>query len=97
VKWWLAVGLAVALAAPARAAEPVELEVGQPAPFKGSLCDKECAARIVAKVEAANQMRDKCYEQLKEKPSSAPSLPVVGVALLVGILVGGAAVAVVKK
>ncbi len=97
MKRWLAVSLAVAVAAPARGAEPVELEVGQQAPFRGSLCDRECAARIAAKVEAANQMRDKCYEELKVKPSSAPSVAVVGVALLVGFLVGGAVVATVKK
>jgi hypothetical protein len=95
---WLAMVLALALAVPARAAEPIELEAGQSAPFKGSLCDKECAAQIVAKIEAANAMRDRCYEDLKAKPSSAPSLLVAGVALVLGIVAGeAAAVAIAKK
>ncbi len=88
---WMAMVLALALAVPARAVEPIELEAGQPAPFKGSLCDKECAAQIVAKIEAANAMRDRCYEELNAKPSSAPSLLVAGVVLVVGIVAGGAA------
>jgi hypothetical protein len=67
----MAMALALVLAVPAHAAEPIELEAGQPAPFKGSLCDKECAAQIVAKIEAANAMRDRCYEELKAKPSEA--------------------------
>jgi hypothetical protein len=99
VNRWLAVALvpSLVLSAPIWAAEPVELEAGQPAPFKGSLCDKDCAARVVAKVEAANRMRDRCYEDLKAKPSTAPSLLGAAVALVIGVLVGGAAVAIVKK
>jgi hypothetical protein len=94
---WLAMVVALGLAIPARAAEPVELEAGQPAPFKGSLCDKECAAQIVAKIEGANAMRDRCYEDLKAKPSGAPSLLVAGAALVMGIVAGGAAALAIAK
>jgi hypothetical protein len=94
---WMAMVLVLALAVPARAAEPIEIEAGQPAPFKGSLCDKECAAQIVAKIEAANAMRDRCYEDLKAKPSSAPSLLGAGVALVLGIVAGGAAALAIAK
>jgi hypothetical protein len=102
----LAAALALALATPgipavpAQAAEPVELEAGQAAPFKGSLCDKECASRIVAKIEAANQMRDRCYDELKVKPSSGSSLFVAGLAgagFVAGLVVGGIVVAKIKK
>jgi hypothetical protein len=93
----MAMALAFALAVPARAAEPIELEAGQPAPFRGSLCDKECAAQIVAKIEAAKAMRDRCYEDLKTKPGGAPSLLVAGVALVLGIVVGGAAALAIAK
>jgi hypothetical protein len=43
-------------------------------------------------------MRDRCYEDLKAKPSGAPSLLVAGIALMVGIVAGGtAALAIAKK
>lgn len=85
---WLAIVLALALATPTYAADPVELEAGQSAPFKGSLCDKECAARIAAKIQAANEMRDRCYEDLNAKPSGSPSLWMLGVGGVVGIVAG---------
>ncbi len=97
MKRWLAVGLALAMAGTARANEPVELEAGQSAPFKGALCDKECAARVVAKIDAANLARDQCVGELKLRPSAALSLLSAGVALGLGVVVGGAVVAIVKK
>lgn len=91
--------LALALfTGPAHAAAPVELEAGQPAPFKGSLCDLECASRIAARVMAAQDSRDKCLAELQAKPSGAPSILLpAGIGAVVGILVGVAVAAIVIK
>lgn len=49
----LVAALVLALALPAQAADPVELEAGQAAPFKGSLCDAACAGALATKRKAA--------------------------------------------
>jgi hypothetical protein len=92
----LAVAMTLALSVPARAEAPVELRAGDPAPYDGALCDRECAAHLLAKIEAANALRDRCYGELQEKPSAAPTAVAVVVALVVGVAVGGLVVAVAK-
>ena len=95
----IALALSLAIASPSRATEPVELEAGQAAPFKGALCDKACAAQIAAKINAANALRDECYSKLEARGGTggAPALLVAGAAFLVGALLGGAVVAIVAK
>lgn len=93
----LALVLVLALAAPARAADPVELEPGQPAPFKGSLCDITCAAEIAAKRTAAQeearrlglelQSAQAAQGQAEQRAAAAEDRPSWGVVLGVG---GGA-------
>jgi hypothetical protein len=92
----LALALMLALSVPARAEAPVELRAGDPAPYDGALCDRDCAAQIVARIDAANALRDRCYGELQEKPSAAPTAAAVVIALVVGVAVGGLVVAVAK-
>lgn len=80
--------LSLLLALPVGASEPVEVQAGQIAPISGAICDKECASRIAAKIQAAQESRDKCLGELAEKPSGSPNAWLLGVGGLAGILLG---------
>jgi hypothetical protein len=89
----IALALMVALAqaawaSPAMASPPVELRAGEPAPYAGSLCDRECAARLAARVQAAEDTRSQCLEELAQQPSGAPNLWLAAGGAVTGIIIG---------
>jgi hypothetical protein len=82
------VNATAALIAVLLAAEPVNLKVGDPAPFAGALCDAECAAAIARKRALCEEENRRLTEALTVAPPQTTTPQGYVIAGLVGVLVG---------
>lgn len=80
-----ALALALGLASPAFAREPVQLAEGTPAPFAGSLVDKAEASRLEGVLAGERAKAEACLKALEQKPSRVPGWAW----FVVGVLAGG--------